>query len=138
MKEILSKEKKEGKGFEYNYSAKQQKEIEAIKRKYMQKPINVQEDKMETLRRLDRNTEKTGTIWGLVLGIVGILVFGTGMSMVLVWTDTLLFAGILVCLPGLFFIVIAYPVYKSLTKRARAKAAPQILALTEELMKGNE
>ena len=36
--------------FEYTYSAKQQEEVEAIRKKYLPK----EEDKMETLRKLDR------------------------------------------------------------------------------------
>jgi len=119
--------------FEYNYSAKQQKEIEAIKKKYVQIPSDSTEDKMETLRRLDRSAERKGTIWGLVLGLSGTLLFGTGMSFVLVWTDVLMLQGILLGIVGVALIVPAYPVYRSITKREREKLAPRILALTKEL-----
>ena len=40
--------------FEYTYSAKQQQEIENIRKKYLPK----EEDKMEQLRRLDRSATK--------------------------------------------------------------------------------
>lgn len=42
--------------FEYTYSAKQQQEIENIRKKYLPK----EEDKMEQLRRLDRSATKKG------------------------------------------------------------------------------
>ncbi|MBE5876416.1 MAG: hypothetical protein E7290_05970 [Lachnospiraceae bacterium] len=61
--------------FEYNYSAKQQKEIEAIKKKYLPK----EEDKLEILRRLDRSTERPGMIISLATGILGSLMLGFGM-----------------------------------------------------------
>ena len=113
----MHKETNQDNAFEYNYSAKQQKEIEAIKRKYMLTPPETNEDKMETLRRLDRCAEKKGTIWGLILGVVGILLFGTGMSCVLVWPDTLMLIGIVTGIAGIMLIVPAYPIYKRIKRK---------------------
>lgn len=44
--------------FQYTYSAKQQEEIEAIRKKY----LPPQEDKMEQLRRLDKSATKRGQL----------------------------------------------------------------------------
>ena len=55
----------ESKSFEFTYSAKQQQEIDNIRKKYLPK----KEDKMETLRRLDREAERPGTVTALVVGI---------------------------------------------------------------------
>lgn len=117
--------------FQYSYSAKQQEEIEAIKKKYMPK----QEDKMEQLRRLDKSAETPGTVIGLIIGIVGTLVMGTGMSCVMVWTDSLFVVGILVGIVGIALIAAAYPAYRIVTKKQREKIAPMILALSDELLK---
>ena len=117
--------------FEYTYSATQQEEIERIRKKYLPK----EEDRMELLRKLDRDVTKSGTIWALVLGVVGCLIFGTGMSLALVWTEELLIVGILVGIPGMVMMGAAHPVYAKITKREREKIAPQILALSEELSK---
>ena len=119
------------KTFEYTYSAKQQEEIEAIKKKYM--PI--QEDKMETLRRLDRSVERPGTIWGIVIGILGCLIMGGGMSICLEAPDKWMAVGIILGVIGMMVMAIAYPVYKFITKKRKELLAPQILALTEELSK---
>ena len=124
-------ENKQEKSFQYSYSAKQQDEVEAIKRKYMPK----QEDKMEQLRKLDKSAETPGTVIGLILGIIGTLVMGTGMSCVMVWADTLFVVGIIVGLLGIVMIASAYPAYKIVTKKQREKIAPMILALSEELLK---
>ncbi len=124
-------EKKSEKTFQYSYSSKQQDEVEAIKRKYMPK----QEDKLEQLRKLDKSAETPGTVVGLILGIIGTLVMGTGMSCVMVWTDSLFVVGILLGLLGMVMIASAYPVYKMITKKQREKIAPMILALSEELLK---
>lgn len=124
-------EKKSENAFQYSYSSKQQSEIEAIKRKYMPK----QEDKLEQLRKLDKSAETPGTVVGLILGIIGTLVMGTGMSCVMVWADTLFIVGIVVGLLGIVMIASAYPAYRIVTKKQREKIAPMILALSEELLK---
>lgn len=126
-----NKETMSGEAFVYTYSASQQEEIEKIRKKYLPK----EDDKMELLRKLDSGVTKPGTIWSLVLGIVGCLIFGAGMSCVMVWTDTLLMPGILLGLAGILILSAAYPVYKKVTEKQREKIAPQILALTEELSK---
>lgn len=117
--------------FEYTYSARQQAEIDEIRRKYLPK----EEDKMERLRKLDRDATKPGTMWSIVLGIIGCLVFGFGMCCILVWADSLFVPGIVVGIIGMMMIGMAYPLYVKITKKQREKLAPQILALTEELSK---
>lgn len=119
----------ENKSFEYTYSAKQQKEIEDIRKKYLPK----EEDKMEKLRKLDRAAEKPGTIVSLVMGVLGTLLLGVGMSCTMVWSETFLGLGIVVGCLGIAIVSLAYPVYKKITKKQREKIAEQILALTEEL-----
>ena len=116
--------------FEYTYSAKQQEEIDKIRKKYLSK----EEDKMELLRKLDRDVTKPGTVWALVFGITGCLLFGLGMCCVMVWG--MLLIGILVGLWGMGIMGLALPVYRIITGKQREKIAPQILALTEELSKG--
>lgn len=128
---VFNMEKKSEKTFQYSYSSKQQDEVEAIKRKYMPK----QEDKLEQLRKLDKSAETPGTVVGLILGIIGTLVMGTGMSCVMVWADTLFIVGIVVGLLGIVMIASAYPAYRIVTKKQREKIAPMILALSEELLK---
>lgn len=115
--------------FEYTYSAAQQAEIEKIKAKYMPK----EDSKLEQLRKLDASVTKKGTIWGLVFGIVGCLVFGGGMSLVLVRGMSFLVPSILLGLAGILLMGYAYPLYKKITKQERERIAPQILALTEEI-----
>lgn len=117
--------------FEYTYSAKRQEEIEKIRKKYMPK----EQDKLELLRKLDKDVTKPGTIWSLVMGITGCLMFGFGMCCTMVWTDSLFVVGIFVGIIGMVIMGTAYPLYVKITKRQREKIAPQILALTEELSK---
>ena len=116
--------------FEYTYSAKQQSEVEAIRRKYLPK----EEDKMETLRKLDRKAESVGQAVSLAIGIVGSLLLGIGMCCTMVWGESLFVLGIIIGIIGMIVAGIAYPVYKKVMQKKRAELAPQIIALTEELM----
>lgn len=124
-------EQKQTEGFQYSYSAKQQEEIKRIRSKY-EAP---QEDKMAYLRRLDESAGKKGTILSIVLGVIGTLILGVGMCCVLVWQNTWFIPGIVIGIVGLAVLSLAYPVYLQVTKKEREKIAPEILRLTDELLK---
>ena len=118
-------------GYEFTYSAKQQQEVEKIRNKYVVK----EETKMEKLIRLDKQAERLGMKVSLAMGIIGSLIMGTGMSCVLVWNTSvkIFIAGILMGILGMGVAGCAYPVYKKITKKERAKIADQIIALSNEL-----
>lgn len=118
--------------FSYTYSASQQAEIKSIREKYMQP--SEEEDKMEQLRRLDRSVTKAGTAVSIIVGIISALVFGVGMCCTMVW-DGLMLPGIIIGVVGIIGIVSAYPLYIHITKKQREKVAPEIIRLTDELMK---
>lgn len=117
--------------FEYTYSAKQQEEVKRIRDKYVSTPKN--EDKLETLRRLDASVTQKGTIISLIIGTISSLIFGTGMCCCLVWNMFLI--GVLIGILGIVGVVLAYPTYSYITKKEKERLAPEILKLTDELMK---
>lgn len=116
--------------FNYSYSATQTREVEKIRRKYMPK----EENKLETLKRLDARVKTAGIFESLCLGILGALVFGIGMCFFLnvfagtVWhTATFMVSGTLMMLP-------AYPICKRIARKTKAKLTPEILRLSDELL----
>ena len=117
--------------FEYTYSAQRQEELKRIRSRYLPK----EEDKMEQLRRMDQSVTKKGTALSLALGVIGALVMGTGMSCCMVWGDALFVPGIVIGIIGMALVAAAYPVYKNVTEKEREKIAPEILRLSEELMR---
>ncbi|MBQ9761929.1 MAG: hypothetical protein IJV82_02505 [Oscillospiraceae bacterium] len=122
--------------FSYTYSAAQQQEVEHIRSKY----LPPQEDKMERLRRLHHGAGRKAKIWAIILGTVGALVLGTGMSLAMTELGALLgqlamVVGIVVGLLGLVLVALAYPVYNHILRRERQRIAPEILRLTDELLK---
>lgn len=115
--------------FHYTYSARQQEEIQNIRKRYLPK----EEDKMEQLRRLDQGTTKKGMILSVTLGVIGCLLLGVGMCCTMVWTEQFFIPGIVIGLIGIAAVIAAYPLYTRVTRKEREKVAPQILQLTEEL-----
>ena len=117
--------------FHYTYSAPQQEEIKRIRAKYAPR----EEDKMETLRRLDQSATQKGTVLSLVVGILGALVMGGGMSCIMVWGGAWFLPGILMGLLGIAGVIAAWPLYQNITQKERERIAPEILRLTDELLK---
>ena len=121
---------KNNESFIYTYSAKEQEEIKKIREKYLPKEPN----NMERLRRRDKSVTNKSTIASLVAGIIGTLIMGIGMCCCLVWTDYFV-AGIIIGAVGIVVLSIAYPLYSYITKKERERIAPEIIRLTDELMK---
>lgn len=125
--------------FLYTYSAKEQAEVEAIRRKY----LPPEENKLEQLRRLDNSAHQKAQAWAITLGTLGTLILGTGMSLFMselgiqlgLEEGIAMLIGILLGIAGLMLVALAYPAYNQILKKERRRIAPQILRLTEELMK---
>ena len=120
--------------FHYSYSAKQQEEIKRIREKYLPKEPKEESD-LEQLYRLDASAAKPGTIAAILVGCLGTLLLGVGMSCTMVWAEKFFLPGILIGLLGIAGIGAAYPLYQVITKKRRKKLAPEILRLSKELMK---
>lgn len=127
--------------FSYTYSAKEQEEIKAIRKKYTAE--ETVEDKMATLRRLDDAVTQKATTASLVLGIIGALVLGIGMSLAMTEIGEAIgligaasmSVGIVVGIIGIVLVSLAYPLYNQILKSEREKIAPEIIRLTDELLK---
>lgn len=127
--------------FSYTYSAKEQEEIKAIRKKYTAE--ETVEDKMATLRRLDDAVTQKATTASLMLGIIGALVLGIGMSLAMTEIGEAIgligaasmSVGIVVGIIGIVLVSLAYPLYNQILKSEREKIAPEIIRLTDELLK---
>ena len=118
-------------GFHYTYSALEHEEVMRICQKYIPK----KPDKLEQLKKLDRSAEQKGIAAALTVGILGALILGTGMCCTLVWADRLFLPGILIGIVGIALIAAAYPLFQHITRKEREKIAPEVLRLTDELLK---
>ena len=127
--------------FSYTYSAKDQAELKKIREKYT--PPTEVEDKMARLRRLDASVTQTAQIVSLAFGVIGLLILGFGMSLFMTdfgkilgdHQDLAMVLGIVIGIVGGTMVGFAYPIYHAIVKAKRKKLAPEILRLTDELMK---
>lgn len=121
-------------GFSFSYNAGERAEIKKIRDKYVS---DSDESKLERLKRLDKAVTSKCTVLSLVMGIIGTLIFGIGMCCVLEYgSDIKVFVlGIIIGIIGIIPMALAYPVYIYSEKKARAKVAPEIIKLTDELLK---
>lgn len=123
--------------FSYTYSAQQQEEIKNIRKKY----LPPEEDKMERLRKLHHSATQKAQAWALVLGVIGALIMGSGMSLVMtdigevIGLTSTLIPGIVIGIIGMIPVAFAYPTYNHILKKERQRIAPEILRLSDELMK---
>ena len=133
----MSQEKE---SFTYTYSAKEQAEIRAIRKKYAPPE---EETPLQRIRRLDASVGNKARAVALTLGVIGALILGFGMSLALseladffgLTREMGMLIGIPVALPGIALICLAYPVYNRVLQKEKSRVDPEILRLTEEWMK---
>ncbi len=131
--------KQEKDSFCFTYSAKEQEELKEIRQKYAPQ----EESKMDKLRRMDHQVTQKATMVSLVIGVLGALLLGSGMSLSMTelganlgMTGTVgMLVGCTIGVAGILLVVLSYPAYQSVLRKEREKIAPEVLKLTEELMK---
>lgn len=122
--------------FKMTYSAEQQEEINQIRNKYVPK----KQDKMAQLRALDSKATKKASSLSITVGSIGAIIMGIGMSLTMSDFGQILGSiafpvGIVIGIIGIAILICAYPVYNRTLKEEREKIAPEVLRLTDELVK---
>lgn len=125
----MNEDGKKSKVFNYTYSSAQQAELREIRRKY----LLTKEDKMDQIRRLDARVKRKGIHSALVVGVLGLLLFGIGLGCAMIWKDERMALCVFMVVIGIVDMAAAYPVYVMLMKKEHDRVAPFILKLTDEL-----
>ena len=105
---------------------------ESVAKDYMPKETN----KVRQLKKLDERAKLPAFITAMTLGIIGTLIFGTGMCFGLsVFGTGVIFMviGVLLGIVGAVVCIINYPLYKMLLKKGKEKYAFEILELAKEI-----
>ena len=97
--------------------------------------LEKKENKLELLQRMDAAVTSKATMYAPIVGIIGTLILGTGMSCCMVFGGKWFLPGIIIGLAGMGAVALAYPLYSRVLKKERERIAPEILRLTDELMK---
>lgn len=121
--------------FVYKYSAptkEELREIEDIKCRYSTQE-NDTNDKLARIRKLDARVKNGPMALSITLGIIGVLVFGLGLTMILEWQ--ILVWGIVVMAVGCFPMAFAYKAHSLLFERNKKKYGEEILKLSDEVLR---
>ena len=105
---------------------------ESVAKDYMPKETN----KVRQLKKLDERAKLPASITAMTLGIIGTLIFGTGMCFGLGVFGTgaiFMVIGVLLGIVGAAVCIINYPLYNKLLKKGKEKYAFEILELAKEI-----
>lgn len=112
----------------YTPNEKDRKRAEQIRRQYIPHDVN----KAEQLEEIDKKVKTPGRVIGTIIGIIGVLVMGAGMSMIMVEGEMV--NGLILSIPGMVAALAAYPVYELITNSRKAKYADEVIRLSDELI----
>ncbi len=112
----------------YKVNEQDKNRAEKIRSRYVSRTDN----KMEQLQKLDNKVKLPGKLLACILGVIGALVMGAGMSMVMVWENMTL--GLIFGISGLIMMILAYPIYSIITNSRKKKYADDIIRLTDDLI----
>ena len=115
----------------------QQFMAQKIRTQYVEK----QSSELDALRALDAKVKRPANVFAYVFGSISAIIMGAGMSAVM--TDIgsilglgdLMVPGIIVGCVGLLMALTTYPIYKKILASRKKKFGPEILRLSEELLK---
>ena len=116
----------------YQASERDQRKAEGIRRQY----VSREENKMEQLQKLDSKVKLPGKIVGSILGVIGALVMGAGMSLVMVWGNMTM--GLALSIPGLAVLLLGFLAYYLITGSRKKKYAAEIMRLSSDVMTKKE
>ena len=112
--------------------------VEKIRSQYTE----VEHTELDALKALDAKVKKPAQVFGYTFGSIGTIVMGAGMSLVMMDIGTVLgitdglLPGIVTGIVGLVMVLANYPICRKILASRRKKFAPQIMALSDIIMKG--
>ena len=112
--------------------------VQKIRTQYTEK----EHTQLDALKELDEKVKRPPTVFSYIFGSISAIIMGCGMSLVMTDIGTTLgigapmVPGIIIGVIGMILAIVNYPLHKKMLSSRRKKYAPQIIALSEEIMKG--
>ena len=112
--------------------------VQKIRTQYTEK----QHTELDELKALDAKVKKPANVFAYTYGSVSAIVMGAGMSLVMTEIGTIIglasamVPGIAIGVVGMGMALSTYPIYKKMLNARKKKYAPEILKLSEKIMKG--
>lgn len=123
----------DNKEFNYTYSSLSQaekKQVENIKRQYG--AASQKDGDLDELLRLDKKVKTIPKTIATIVGVVGTLVLGSGMSIVMVWENVVV--GSIIGAIGVLACIVAPLLHKVIFSNLKNKYSSQIIKLSDRLL----
>lgn len=123
----------DNKEFKYTYSSLSQaekKQVENIKRQYG--AASQKEGDLDELLKLDKKVKTIPKTIATIVGVVGTLVLGLGMSIVMVWENVVV--GSIIGAVGVLACIVAPLLHKVIFSNLKNKYSSQIIKLSDRLL----
>ena len=106
------------------------KQIEKIRAAY----APAEKTKLDTLKALNKKVSRPAKIFAYIFGSLSSLVLGLGMCLAMKVIGDLMIPGIVIGCVGILLVSVNYRLYKRILAVRKKKYAPEILALSDELL----
>ena len=112
--------------------------VQKIRTQYTEK----QHTELDALKELDAKVKRPANVFAYTYGSVSAVVMGAGMSLVMteigatIGLASAMVPGIAIGVVGMAMALSTYPIYKKMLSTRKKKYAPEILKLSEKIMKG--
>ena len=111
--------------------------VQKIRTQYTEK----QHTELDELKALDAKVKKPANVFAYTYGSVSAIVMGSGMSLVMteigamIGLASTMVPGIAIGVVGMGMALSTYPIYKKILNSRKKKYAPEILKLSEKIVK---
>ena len=112
--------------------------VQKIRTQYTEK----QHTELDALKDLDAKVKRPANVFAYTYGSVSAVIMGAGMSLVMtdigaiVGMASAMVPGIVIGVVGMGMALSTYPIYKRLLNARKKKYAPEIMKLSDKIMKG--
>ena len=112
--------------------------VQKIRTQYTEK----QHTELDALKELDAKVKRPANVFAYTYGSVSAIVMGAGMSLVMtdigatIGLASAMVPGIAIGVVGMGLALTTYPIYKKILNSRKKKYAPEILKLSEKVIKG--
>ena len=110
--------------------------VQRIRSQYVEREMT----ELDELRALDREAKRPANVFAYVLGSIGAIVMGAGMSLVMteigasVGMENALVPGVIVGAIGLGITLVNYPLYTKVLAKRKQKYSAKILELSDRIV----
>ena len=106
------------------------RQIEKIRAAYTER----EESKFDQLKNLNKKVSRPAKIFAYIFGTIAALILGTGMCLAMKVIGDMMILGIVIGCVGLLLAGFNYRLYEAILASRKKKYAPEILALSDELL----